>query len=100
MNSGHSNMEPGGMAMATLLPMDDAALRTEQFQEHQLRLQEKFRLQHQHQVELAQTSTHPHDDSSQPYYTSQGQLIYPTTSPCYEARPQYGLPDFKLLETL
>ncbi|KAI7820431.1 hypothetical protein BC939DRAFT_234490 [Gamsiella multidivaricata] len=97
----NTNMEPGGMAMASLSPMDDAALRAEQFQEHQLRLQEKFRLQHQQQMGLAQTSAHPHEpDGMQPYYNSQGQLTYPTSSPCYEAKPKYGLGDFDLLETL
>ncbi|KAF9415350.1 hypothetical protein BGZ94_000120, partial [Podila epigama] len=101
MSSGHGNYEPGGMA--TISPLEDTSLRAEQFQEHQMRLQEKYRLQHQHQMDL-EYATHPHDtppnDGTQPYYTSQGQLIVPTTSPYYEARPQYGLTDFDLLETL
>ena len=105
MSNGHGNFEPGGVPKANLSPQEEAALRAEQFQEHQLRVQEKFRLQHQQQMELHhQTSTHPHDpppnDGSQPYYTSQGQLIIPSASPCYQARPQYGLSDFELLETL
>lgn len=104
MSNGHGNFEPGGMAMATVSPLEEAALRSEQYQEHQLRLQEKYRLQQQQQMDLAQTSTHPHDpvpnDGTQPYYTSQGQLIIPTASPCYDARPQYGLSDFELRETL
>ncbi|KAG0097545.1 hypothetical protein BGZ93_002520 [Podila epicladia] len=103
MSNGLGNYEPGGMA--TISPLEDASLRSEQFQEHQLRLQEKYRLAHQHQMDLEYaTSTHPHDlppnDGTQPYYTSQGQLIVPTASPYYEARPQYGLTDFDLLETL
>ncbi|KAF9962733.1 hypothetical protein BGZ70_007941 [Mortierella alpina] len=104
MSNGLGNFEPGGMAMASVSPLEEAALRSEQYQEHQLRLQEKYRLQQQQQMDLAQTSTHPHDpvpnDGTQPYYTSQGQLIIPTASPCYDARPQYGLSDFELLETL
>ncbi|KAF8946072.1 hypothetical protein BGZ46_005875, partial [Entomortierella lignicola] len=93
-------MEPGGMAMASFSSMDDAA-RTEQFQEHQLRLQEKYRLQHQHQMELAHTGTHPHDiDVSQPYVTSQGLVIYPQANPFYLAKSLYALSDFELLETL
>ncbi|KAF9942660.1 hypothetical protein BGZ67_000474 [Mortierella alpina] len=103
MSNGHGNVVPGGMAVASI---DDAALRAEKFQEHQLRLQEKYRLQHQNldQMDAQGNGAHPHDpapnDSEQPYYTSQGQLIYPTPSPCYQARPQYGLSDFQLLETL
>ncbi|KAG0298291.1 hypothetical protein BGZ98_000256 [Dissophora globulifera] len=104
MSNGHGNFEPGGMAMASLGPLDEAALRSEQYQEHQLRLQEKYRLQHQQQMDLVPDSTHPHDpisnDGTQPYYTSQGQLVVPKASPCYDARPQYGLADFELLETL
>ncbi|KAF9944016.1 hypothetical protein BGZ65_012810, partial [Modicella reniformis] len=105
MSNGHGNFEPGGMAMASISPLDEAALRSEHYQQHQLRLQEKYRLQHQQQMELHhQTSTHPHDpvpdDGTQPYYTSQGQLIIPGPSPCYQARPQYSLSDFELLETL
>ncbi|KAG0205007.1 hypothetical protein BGX33_008157 [Mortierella sp. NVP41] len=100
MSNGHGNVEPGGMAMAS--SYDEAARRQEQFQEHQLRLQERYH--RQHQMDLAQTPTHPHDpvpnDGTQPYYNSQGQLVYPTKSPYYEARPQYGLTDFDLLETL
>ncbi|KAG0306408.1 hypothetical protein BGZ97_000758 [Linnemannia gamsii] len=90
MSHGHGNMEPGGMAMAS--SYDDAAMRQEQFQEHQLRLQEKY-------ARLAQeNSTHPHDlPSNGTYVDSQGQLVY---SPYFEARPQYGLKDFDLLETL
>ncbi|KAF9920422.1 hypothetical protein FBU30_009771 [Linnemannia zychae] len=103
MSNGHGNFEPGGMAMASISPLDEAAIRNEQYQEHQMRLQEKYRLQHQQQMGLL-SPTHPHDpvpnDGTQPYYTSQGQLIIPTTSPCYDARPQYGLGDFELLETL
>ncbi|KAF9345173.1 hypothetical protein BGX26_003431, partial [Mortierella sp. AD094] len=100
MSNGHSNMEPGGMAMASFSPMDDA-LRAEQFQEHQLRLQEKYRLQHQHQMDLANASTHPHDiDGAQPYVTSQGMFIYPQANPFYLAKSLYALSDFELLETL
>ncbi|KAI1298188.1 hypothetical protein EDD11_006870 [Mortierella claussenii] len=100
MSNGHANREPGGMAMAPFSPMDDV-LRTEQFQEHQLRLQEKYRLQHQQQMELAQTSTHPHDrDDTLPYYSSQGVFVGHEASPNFIARPQYGLSDFQLLETL
>ncbi|KAF8906935.1 hypothetical protein BGZ58_006233, partial [Dissophora ornata] len=52
----NGTMEQGGMAMASFSPMDDTVLRAEQFQEHQLRIQEKYRLQHQHQMDqLAQT---------------------------------------------
>ncbi|CAO3573609.1 unnamed protein product [Mortierella alpina] len=103
MSNGHGNVVPGGMAVASI---DDAALRAEKFQEHQLRLQEKYRLQHQNQdrMDAQGNGAHPHNpapnDAAQPYYTSQGQLIYPTPSPCYQARPQYGLSDFQLLETL
>ncbi|KAF9372919.1 hypothetical protein CPB97_000922, partial [Podila verticillata] len=96
MNNGQGNYEPGGMAMSSGLSPEEAALRNEQYQEHQRRLQEKYMLQHQ---QLEQQSTHPHDESA-PYYTSQGQLIYPVASPCYDARPRYGLSDFELLETL
>ncbi|KAF9162565.1 hypothetical protein BGX20_001681 [Mortierella sp. AD010] len=103
MNNGHGNFEPGGMAMASLSPLDENALRNEQFQEHQLRVQEKFRAQHQHQMDFGQ-ATHPHDpvpkDGTQPYYTSQGKYIIPTASPCYNSRPQCSLADFELLETL
>ncbi|KAG0278297.1 hypothetical protein BGZ95_004295 [Linnemannia exigua] len=97
MSNGHANMEPGGMAMAS--SYDDAAMRAEQLQEHQLRLQEKY-------ARLAQqNSTHPHDpvvpsDGSQSYYSAQSVPNYPEKSPYYEARPQYGLTDFDLLETL
>ncbi|KAF9971240.1 hypothetical protein BGZ73_005842 [Actinomortierella ambigua] len=104
MSNGHGNFEAGGMATAGAL--DDVALRNEQFQEHQLRLQEKYRLQHQQQQldlqYMHQQPTHPHDlvDGTQPYYSSTGQLIYPAQSPCYDARPQYRLSDFELLETL
>ncbi|KAG0298673.1 hypothetical protein BGZ97_003980 [Linnemannia gamsii] len=109
MSNGHGNFEPGGMAMASISPHDEAAqaaLRNEQYQEHQLRLQEKYRLQHQHQMGL-QAATHPHDpvndgdlDAAGGYFTAQGQYIRPIDSPCYDARPQYGLGDFELLETL
>ncbi|ORZ19180.1 hypothetical protein BCR41DRAFT_40405 [Lobosporangium transversale] len=102
MSNGHGNFEPGGMAMMS--PPDQNALRNEQYQEHQRKLQEKYELQYKQQMELAQTSTHPHDpapnEGNQPYYTSQGQLVIPTPSSCYQARPQYGLADFELLETL
>ncbi|KAG9071237.1 hypothetical protein KI688_008783 [Linnemannia hyalina] len=103
MSNGHGNFEPGGMAMASVSPHDEAAeaaLRNEQYQEHQLRLQEKYRLQHQHQMGL-QTATHPHDPvSGEGYFTAQGHYIDPKGSPCYDATPQYGLADFELLETL
>lgn len=89
--------------MASISPHDEAAqaaLRNEQYQEHQLRLQEKYRLQHQHQMGL-QTATHPHDPvSGDGYFTAQGHYIEPKASPCYDATPQYGLADFELLETL
>ncbi|ORZ28750.1 hypothetical protein BCR41DRAFT_4261 [Lobosporangium transversale] len=96
MNNGHINMASGGMAMASLSPMD-----TEQFQEHQLRLHERYRLQHEQQMELNQNSTHPHDnDKMSPYYSSQGVFVGHELSPNFVARPQYGLSDFQLLETL
>ena len=89
--------------MASISPHDEAAqaaLRNEQYQEHQLRLQEKYRLQHQHQMGL-QTATHPHDPvSGEGYFTAQGHYIEPKGSPCYDATPQYGLADFELHETL
>ncbi|KAG0196639.1 hypothetical protein BGX31_005268, partial [Mortierella sp. GBA43] len=104
MSNGHGNFEPGGMAMASINPLDEAALRTEQYQEHHSRLHEKYRLQHQQQLELLhQTSTHPHDPAPNngSFYSSPGQPPnHPPTSPCYQARPQYGLSDFELLETL
>ncbi|KAF9550458.1 hypothetical protein BGW38_009549, partial [Lunasporangiospora selenospora] len=72
--------------------------------EHQQRLHDKYERLNQQQMDLAQSSAHPHDpasdDSMQPYYTSQGKLIQPMASRHYDARPQYGLGDFELLETL
>ncbi|KAF9582767.1 hypothetical protein BGW38_010787, partial [Lunasporangiospora selenospora] len=105
MSNGHGNMEPGGMAMATVSPHEDAARRDEIYREHQLRLQEKFQKRHQQEMDYVHTGTHPHDPAPgpggpQPYYTSQGQLVYPNPSPYYNSRPQYGLSDFELLETL
>lgn len=93
MSNGHANMEPGGMAMASSY---DDAMRQEQFQEHQLRLQEKYA-----RLAAQENSTHPHDlfnDGS--YINAQGQIVRPTKSPFFEATPQYGLRDFDLLETL
>lgn len=81
------------MAMASSY---DDAMRQEQFQEHQLRLQEKYA-----RLAAQENSTHPHDlfnDGS--YINAQGQIVHPTKSPYFEATPQYGLRDFDLLETL
>ncbi|KAG0041227.1 hypothetical protein BGZ89_007577, partial [Linnemannia elongata] len=77
-------------------PTQHAAIREEQFQEHQLLLQEKYA-----RLAAQEKSTHQHDllnDGS--YINAQGQIDRPTMSPCFDATPQYGLRDFELLDTI
>ncbi|KAF9285491.1 hypothetical protein BGZ88_009509, partial [Linnemannia elongata] len=81
---------------ATLEEQFQELLRNEKFQEHQLRLQEKYA-----RLASQENSTDPHDlfnDDS--YINAQGQIVRPTKNPFFEARPQYSLKDFELLETL